>query len=65
MILAFVAVLVFNGLSLSLNSMDEPPTDTMIMWFVIKIVLTIALLLFICYKKGERPRWQWGTSKKD
>jgi hypothetical protein len=27
------------------------------------IVLTI-LLITICYKKGEGPRWQWGSPKK-
>lgn len=27
------------------------------------IVLTI-LLIFICYKKGEKPRWSWGWPKK-
>lgn len=26
------------------------------------IFLTI-LLIFICYKKGEKPRWQWGFNK--
>lgn len=30
---------------------------------VIIIVLT-AILIFICYKKGESPRWQWGGPKK-
>jgi hypothetical protein len=27
------------------------------------IVLTV-LLVIIAYKKGEKPRWQWGKSKK-
>lgn len=27
------------------------------------IVLTV-LLLVVVYKKGERPRWQWGPPKK-
>lgn len=27
------------------------------------IVLTL-LLIFICYKKGEKPRWNWGWPKK-
>lgn len=28
------------------------------------IVFT-ALLIFICYKKGEKPRWQWGKRIED
>ncbi len=27
------------------------------------IVLTL-LLIFICYKTGEKPRWNWGWPKK-
>ena len=27
------------------------------------IVLTI-LLILICYKKGEKPKWMWGIPKK-
>jgi uncharacterized membrane protein YhaH (DUF805 family) len=26
----------------------------------ILIILITALLIFICYKKGEKPKWQWG-----
>lgn len=28
------------------------------------LVLTIALI-FICYKKGEKPSWQWGLKKEE
>lgn len=28
------------------------------------IILLTAVLIFICYKKGEKPRWQWGPPKK-
>ena len=65
MIAAFVAVLVLSSMSLSLNAMDQPPTDAMVMWFVIKIAVAAALLILICYKKGERPKWQWGIPEKE
>jgi uncharacterized membrane protein YhaH (DUF805 family) len=26
-------------------------------------ILTVGLI-YICYKKGEKPRWQWGKDKK-
>ena len=29
----------------------------------IVILLSIILLLYICYKKGEKPFWQWGKRK--
>lgn len=27
------------------------------------ILFITALLIYICYKKGEKPRWQWGARK--
>ena len=38
-------------------------SDTLIGVFVPFIVLTIILIL-ICYKTGEKPRWQWGERKE-
>ena len=38
-------------------------SDTLISMFVPFMLLT-ALLLIICYKKGEKPKWQWGLPKK-
>lgn len=24
------------------------------------IFISVAILIFICYKKGEKPKWSWG-----
>ncbi|HEU4677679.1 MAG TPA: hypothetical protein VFS75_03110 [Candidatus Paceibacterota bacterium] len=32
-------------------------------WFVLETLALSLILLVICYKKGEKPRWQWGLSK--
>jgi len=29
----------------------------------VSIVIATFLLIYICYKKGEKPRWQWGIKK--
>ncbi len=29
----------------------------------LSIIIATILLIFICYKKGEKPRWQWGIKK--
>lgn len=29
------------------------------------IVLSVFFLIYICYKKGEKPCWQWGKRKED
>lgn len=30
---------------------------------VVVIILMTGVLIYICYKKGEKPKWQWGTNK--
>lgn len=27
------------------------------------ICIITGILLYVCYKKGEKPRWQWGGKK--
>ena len=29
------------------------------------IILSTVVLVVICYKKGEKPRWQWGKREDD
>jgi hypothetical protein len=57
-VLAFVGLLLWNGFSLG-----EEPTNQALIWFFIKIILSVIIIIFICYKKGESPRWQWGPPK--
>ncbi|MGV8131073.1 MAG: hypothetical protein ACP5N7_03150 [Candidatus Pacearchaeota archaeon] len=28
--------------------------------YFVLLGISIALLMYICYKKGEKPRWAWG-----
>jgi hypothetical protein len=30
---------------------------------IVIILVMIGVLIFICYKRGEKPRWQWGERK--
>jgi hypothetical protein len=32
---------------------------------LVVIILMTGILISICYKKGEKPRWQWGENKKN
>jgi len=32
---------------------------------IIVIIVDFLALLFICYKKGEKPSWQWGPKNDD
>ncbi len=32
---------------------------------LIVVFIMTGILIFICYKKGEKPRWQWGKRLED
>ena len=61
-IFIFLVLTVLNFFRLDANSHSNSDT---IRPFIIQYFILIAVLLLICYKKGEKPRWQWGKRKED
>src|SRR3989338_4594541 len=53
------ALVLFFAFTIDENS----PAREVAFTFILPVLLLTATLLRICYKKGERPRWQWGPSK--
>lgn len=41
------------------SAMFDTETSALFRYFFEMIIPTI-LLLWVCYKKGEKPRWRWG-----
>ena len=35
------------------------------MSYIIETILLTAVLIVVCYIKGETPKWQWGKKKDD
>ncbi len=60
-ILVFVLLLSLNGFYLASKTV---PTDGELKWFFVRILFLVFVLIFVCYKKGEKPHWQWGPPKK-
>ena len=62
----WAVILVWLGLvMLFALTIDETSSGREVMFtFVLPIVLLTAALIRICYKKGEKPHWQWGLPKK-
>lgn len=58
----FVYLILVLGFSLTINKTS--PTREVFFTFVFPVVLLTATLLKICYKTGEKPKWQWGKIKK-
>lgn len=42
----------------------NPDSGSNFLTFALPIIVLTALLIFICYKKGEKPHWQWGLPDK-
>jgi hypothetical protein len=56
----FFLFILVSSLDIKSNS---SPTDAGITWFLFKVIFSVMILIYICYKKGEKPRWQWGLKK--
>jgi uncharacterized membrane protein YhaH (DUF805 family) len=55
--MVYIALLVGNA-----HRTIEAPTITP---FLIQTVILTLIFLWICFQKGETPRWQWGKDDKD
>jgi hypothetical protein len=60
-VIGFIILFLLNGFFLSLKT---EPEFRDIIWFFLRIFFLILVLFWICFKKGEKPRWQWGSSRK-
>jgi hypothetical protein len=41
----------------------NPDSGSNVLVFGLPCILLTALLIFVAYRKGEKPKWQWGLSK--
>lgn len=60
-LLGFVILVLLNTLRLNASGDADPKTFTFVF---LQNAALIILLLVICYRTGEKPRWQWGGKKK-
>lgn len=60
-ILFWIIINVFSFVNTDITA--HSGSDTLIIFSPVFIISTI-VLIFICYKKGEKPRWRWGEDKK-
>ncbi len=55
----YIVLIILFSLTVNENS---PPQEVVFTFFLPIALLTIAFIR-ISYKKGEKPRWQWGLKK--
>ena len=59
-LVAFIALEVLNFFRLHVGSKSN---NKDVITFVIESLFLVGVLLFICYKTGESPKWQWGEGR--
>jgi hypothetical protein len=42
----------------------NPDSGSNFLIFALPIIVLTTLLIIVAYKKGEKPRWQWGKPKE-
>ncbi len=57
----YIGAIILSALTLDKNS----PTKEVAFTFILPILLLTTSFIFIAYKKGEKPRWQWGPEEKE
>ncbi len=40
--------------------MSDTPSPRETVFFVLSVICSSVILIIVCFKKGETPRWQWG-----
>ena len=63
-ILVYVALILILVLTRENDIPGNPDSGSNFLTFALPIIVLTILLIIICYKKGEKPRWQWGPPKK-
>jgi len=59
-VIAYIVLILLFALTIDKNS----STREVVFTFVLPITLLTITLICICYKKGEKPHWQWGLPSK-
>lgn len=62
---AVVLVYVVSLVRIVTGVMEGAPWANNSIGVVASLAILTALLFWICYKKGESPRWQWGWPDKE
>lgn len=61
-VLSYVFILAY--MFKDIDGKSHSVSDTLI-GIIAPFIVATGVLVYICYKKGESPRWQWGTRKED
>jgi hypothetical protein len=56
----FLLIWVILLVQFELIAVKTYPDRSNVLQTLVHIILLVILLFLVCYKTGEKPRWQWG-----
>ncbi len=56
-----IYTVVVIGFALTIN--ETSPPEEIAFTFILPTLLLTAALIRVCYRTGEKPRWQWGNTE--
>lgn len=61
-LIAYIAIFAVSEILFirSFISTGSKPTTVSLLWFTMWFIFITGVLLTICYRTGEKPRWRWG-----
>lgn len=63
--LGYIGLMLLLAFSQEKAISEDPASGSNILEFLLPLILLTATMIFIAYKKGEKPAWQWGFPDKD
>lgn len=61
----WLVILAFMIFVLNISFMlPAEPSPVQLISFFAELILSVALVIWICWRKGESPKWQWGKRKE-
>ena len=61
----YISLVTFLVLIIEEPVPGNPDSGSNFLVFGLPFAVLTALFVFIAYKKGESPKWQWGKNKED
>lgn len=63
-VIAYIALIAALVITKEKDISGNPDSGSNPLTLVLPAIVLTILLIAICYKKGEKPHWQWGPPKK-
>jgi len=60
----WLVLLLYTAILVSLIYIFESDIEKYLVIYILSVFVLSGLLIYICYKTGEKPGWRWGDKNK-